>query len=367
MYAGRPVPAIAELISNAWDADAEHVRLELPIGTSWDSENEDHVVLVSDDGIGMNWEMIRDSYLEVGQDRRVRNKTDRSPGGRRVQGRKGLGKLAGFGIADIVEVQTVHKDVVEGLGEEALIWFRLSMDELIKVEKAPVPVELLYAGPVSGAPDGSRTVKGTTITLRRLHPKKAVNEQQFSKSMTRRFLMIGSSFRLTVNAQDLVPEDYPLQWRQPDDGWLEDNVAGCGPVRYWIGFSKTPRKQSEGDLSGILIYTRDKVSQEATFFHISGGVTGQHGLRYMCGMVQAEWLDDAVDHIATHRGAIAWESPEGRAFEDWGQKLVRKHLVEWAKLRAGEREKQIRSLSPRLTARIDRLGVCAAEGPELGG
>ena len=31
MYAGRPVPAIAELISNAWDADAKQVEVQLPL------------------------------------------------------------------------------------------------------------------------------------------------------------------------------------------------------------------------------------------------------------------------------------------------------------------------------------------------
>ncbi|HUS46541.1 MAG TPA: hypothetical protein VM098_00365, partial [Phycisphaerae bacterium] len=31
MYAGRPVPAIAELISNSWDADATNVDVRLPL------------------------------------------------------------------------------------------------------------------------------------------------------------------------------------------------------------------------------------------------------------------------------------------------------------------------------------------------
>jgi hypothetical protein len=111
-------------------------------------------------------------------------------------------------------------------------------------------------------------------------------------------------------------------------------------------------------LSGILIYTREKVSQEATFFDISGGVTGQHGLRYLVGMVKAEWLDagvDAPDLIATHRGAIAWESPQGAALQEWGQKLLRKYLAEWAKLRTALREKQVQELHPQMKARIERL------------
>lgn len=111
MYAGRPVPAIAELISNAWDADATDVAVRLPLDEAWDSSDQDQAIEVSDNGNGMTWDMVRDAYLDVGRDRREVDHTDKSPGGRLLQGRKGVGKLAGFGIADIVEVQTVHKAV----------------------------------------------------------------------------------------------------------------------------------------------------------------------------------------------------------------------------------------------------------------
>src|SRR5260370_26864235 len=78
MYAGRPVPAIAELISNAWDADAKQVDVRLPLDTAWDPTHQFHTIEVSDDGIGMNWEMVRDFYLDVGQDSREIKGTDRS-------------------------------------------------------------------------------------------------------------------------------------------------------------------------------------------------------------------------------------------------------------------------------------------------
>ena len=107
MYAGRPVPAIAELISNAWDADATEVNVSLPLDEAWDSSDQGQFIQVSDNGNGMTWDTVRDAYLDVGRDRREAEKTDKSPGGRRLQGRKGLGKLAGFGIADILDVQTV--------------------------------------------------------------------------------------------------------------------------------------------------------------------------------------------------------------------------------------------------------------------
>ncbi|HUU10278.1 MAG TPA: ATP-binding protein [Phycisphaerae bacterium] len=358
MYAGRPVPAIAELISNSWDADATKVNVRLPLDEAWDPTNQHQFIEVLDNGNGMTWDMVRDAYLDVGRDRREVEKTDKSPGGRRLQGRKGLGKLAGFGIADIVEVQTVHRDVDSGVKEKVLIWFKLDLSDLKKVKQGPAPVDVVFAGPISRAPAGARKTKGTTVTLRHLHERKARNTDRFHHSMAQRFLLIGPQFRVRINGIDLREEDIQLQWREPNNDWTTDNVTGCGPIKYWIGFTPQPRKQNEGELSGILIYTRGKISQEETFFEISGGVTGQHGLRYMVGMVRAEWLDaglDSPDHIATPRDSIAWESPQGAAFKEWGQKLLRKCLSEWAKFRASLREKQIKEVSPELMARIGRL------------
>jgi hypothetical protein len=358
MYAGRPVPAIAELISNSWDADATCVDIQLPLNETWDPANGHHSIEVSDNGNGMTWDMVRYAYLDVGRDRREVEGTDRSPGGRLLQGRKGVGKLAGFGIADIVEVQTVYKDSDSAIHEKALIWFNLDLSDLKKVRQGPAPVHVIYAGPVSKAPAGGRKTKGTTVTLRRLHQRRAQNPDRFHHSMAQRFLLIGPRFQVRINNEDLRAEALNLQWRWPDTDWATDEVTGCGPVRYWIGFTPQPRKQNEGELSGILIYTRGKISQEATFFDISGGVTGQHGLRYIVGMVKVEWLDagvDAPDLIATHRGSIAWESPQGVAFQEWGQRLLRKYLSEWAKLRTALREKQIKKVSPELMARIGRL------------
>ncbi len=360
MYAGRPVPAIAELISNAWDADANHVDVRLPLGNAWNPNDANQFIEVVDNGRGMNWEMVRDAYLDVGRDRREAERTDRSPGGRLLQGRKGVGKLAGFGIADVLEIQTVHEVPDPALGVAVLIWFRLSLSDLKKAGRNPSPAEVLYAGPISKGPAGTRTNAGTTVTLRQLHQRKALDAKRFNQSMAQRFLFIGAGFRARINGKDLRAEDIKLQWRFPEKSgrWLTEEVPGCGPVSYWVGFTPDPRKQNEGELSGILIYTRDKISQEATFFDISGGVTGQHGLRYMVGMIKAEWLDagiEAPDLIATHRGAISWESPQGAALQEWGQTIVRKYLAEWAKRRAALREKQVRDLSPALAARIEGL------------
>ncbi len=114
----RPVAAIAELIANTWDADAKCVNVILPY-----SIGDDAVIVVKDDGLGMTFEECEDRYLNVGHNRRV-ELGDRSAGGRPVLGRKGIGKFAGFGIADIVAIETVS----EATGERTV--FELNINEL---------------------------------------------------------------------------------------------------------------------------------------------------------------------------------------------------------------------------------------------
>ena len=85
---------IAELISNAWDADANNVWVTIPFGQLRESGA---LITVIDDGLGMTHDEARDQYLKVGRKRRVELDNDKTPGGRLLHGRKGIGKLAAFG------------------------------------------------------------------------------------------------------------------------------------------------------------------------------------------------------------------------------------------------------------------------------
>src|SRR3954447_25213579 len=58
---------VAELISNAWDANARNVWVTMPFG-NWAAGE----IVVVDDGHGMTFEEARDYYLVVGDDRRRR-------------------------------------------------------------------------------------------------------------------------------------------------------------------------------------------------------------------------------------------------------------------------------------------------------
>ena len=83
---------LAELAANSYDADATKVSVTLP-----DVINSDAFIDIVDNGTGMSEKNVCDNYLFIGRDRRKDG--DKTGSGRLVIGSKGIGKLAGFGVA----------------------------------------------------------------------------------------------------------------------------------------------------------------------------------------------------------------------------------------------------------------------------
>jgi Histidine kinase-, DNA gyrase B-, and HSP90-like ATPase len=341
MYAGA-VPAIAELVANAWDADAENVWIEIPLDQPFDGTSQ---IRVRDDGMGMTFDEANRLYLVVGRDRRVTGSTY-TPGGRPIMGRKGLGKLAGFGAAHVVEVWTVK--------EGWLTAFRMDYEQIVKGSDTPLVAEpyepeLIHDRPVQV---DDLLQKGTIVVLKRIQLRKAVNSSQFRISMSRRFAILSDTFRVHLNGEPLTKQEMDFQFRFPEGGLGADDVKGAGTIRWWIGFTKDPIP--DDDARGVSVMARGKLVQQPFFFDLSGGAYGQHGMQYMTGEVQADFLDDQVDLVATDRASVLWEDPRARPLLEWGEQKVRELLRKWAALRQRESERHLRDATPYLT-RLERF------------
>ncbi|HHQ4752315.1 TPA: ATP-binding protein, partial [Aeromonas veronii] len=97
LYSNTPA-VLTEIISNAWDADAEKVTIDL--------EPSLNKVTIIDDGIGMTEDDIVNKFLNVGYARRDKGFAKSETKDRQVMGRKGIGKLAMFSLAHEIEVHT---------------------------------------------------------------------------------------------------------------------------------------------------------------------------------------------------------------------------------------------------------------------
>ncbi len=317
---------VAELISNAWDADAHNVWVTIPFGKSWTADDE---IVVLDDGHGMNREQAQSRYLIVGRKRRLQD-GGKSPSGRDVHGRKGIGKLAAFGTAEVLDCVTVRNhDAVS---------FRLNYE---KIRKSPPGADCdvddspdhapLYA------PNKTELASGTKIRLSQLRLKRAIPADQFMKSMSRRFAIDQAFMRVFINGQQLQRFDMDLEFRFPKDGrpagysgqveadgWGTENLTSDKSVRWWIGF--TPKPLEAEYLRGISILGRGKLLQRPFMFERAQGVRGQLGQEYVVGEVVANWLDTGTDIeddlVQTNRDQLQLEDDRVQELLQWGRRRL---------------------------------------------
>lgn len=355
-----PVAAIAELIANAWDADATEVIVELPESLSGEPK-----IVVRDNGGGMTFRQCQDRYLNVGRNRRVVDATDTSPGGRPILGRKGIGKFAGFGIAELLEVDTTSGET----GERTV--FHLDLNGLRGddyVGTAPKEVPLVVR---EGPDDARRSAKGTIITLTRLKLGRAPSKSGFASSMARRFLINQSAdnFDVRINGLELprdnalmgVEFDFPTDYRDnelPAGLRVENGVGiekiGDDEIQWRIKFTEDTIGTEE--LRGVSVFCGIKVAQTPFFFNLSGGLSGQHGQQYMSGQVQADFLDKLdADIITTERQRINWEHEEAQPLQEWGQNRVKSLLSIWKARRAEDKLKRIDDKVAPFSQRLERL------------
>jgi len=353
MYSGA-VPAIAELVSNAWDAMARNVWITIPLDKPLEETDQ---IIVKDDGHGMTFKECNDAYLVIGRDRRKaegeysRKFNDLRP--RRLQSRKGIGKLAGFGIANRIEIRTIAK------GE--MSHFALDYDKIVRDQ------DFVSQGGYKPDPmedDGQKTteVSGTTVTLLNLKISRSISKDQLIKSMARRFTIMSDNFKVFVNNTLITKEEHPFQFRYPEKpgAWEAVNLPNGQSIKWWAGFTQKPISDEEA--RGFVVYARGKLTQTPWFFDLSGGAWGQHGLQYLTGEIIADWLDqtEGQDLIATDRGTVRWEDPLATPLKEWGIKKTKELLEQWASRR---REEKVRSprviqflqLSERLPDRERRI------------
>jgi Histidine kinase-, DNA gyrase B-, and HSP90-like ATPase len=356
-----PVAAIAELIANAWDADSEKVEIELPGSLFGNAE-----IIVKDDGLGMEFEACQDRYLNVGYncrgdnpDKRTRNKS------RPMLGRKGIGKFAGFGIAEVVRVETVSKDT----GERTV--FDLDLKKLLSDEYVSTEGQTITVVEYN-SPDAIRKDKhGTKVTLSRLKMAQAPSAVRFAQSMARRFLLHQgqADFSILVNGSPLpdsfnlagVEYIFPRDYRSGEkpesiieispDGWGTEKLDNGKSIQWRFMFYRDTIDEEE--LRGIAVFAKGKMAQTPFLFNLTGGLGGQHGIEYLPGQVRADYIDTLNnDLIATERQRINWTHEETHPLEEWGQQRLKELLRIWQELRSEER---VRGIELKVAGFAERL------------
>jgi hypothetical protein len=348
LYQNKPTNVIAEVVSNSWDADASRVE----VNTSMTAPNR--WVAVHDNGRGMTRAELASSYLIIGGARRAKA-DQKSAGLRRLMGRKGIGKLAPFGIArqmDVLTCATANK-------EQRVYWLRFDLGALLKHSSGEYPPAVIVTdGKLEDLPLGKdptagqvaewrRLIKpkntGTLILMTNLSLGRALNDAQLIDSLGHRFtITVGHNFAVSVNGTTATPENMlpDFDFRIPEKGQSVESADGR-EVKYWVGFVK--KADWPADQAGVGVYTHGKIAQDRPF---TFGVKGKEIFtRYMFGVVEAEWLDELEqDVISTDRTNVNWELPETKPLYEWGQKKVSNWVTRFEEWRSSLEENENREL-----------------------
>lgn len=165
---------IAELVANCYDADATHVEVTAPMDELLASKSGGIVtdkgfsIEVTDDGCGMTPDEMNEFYLVVGAERRndpKRGDTSKKHH-RKVMGRKGVGKLAPFGVCKNLEIISSGGSKVDGHDEDGkAAKGYLTSHLILRRDKILTDTDADYH-PTVGALDGTvRKKHGTTLRL----------------------------------------------------------------------------------------------------------------------------------------------------------------------------------------------------------
>lgn len=325
---------LAELIANAYDADAQTVQIALPLNTYLATESggkltdAGYEIRIDDDGHGMTAEEVNDFYLKVGSNRRLRPQGGVSLEFERpVMGRKGIGKLAPFGICREIEVISAGGDTEDEEFEVAHLI--LKYDDM-------VGEDFENYHPVVGDQDGDLVdERGTTIILRDFVRRMVPKKETLFRQLTSRFGLERDDWSVSVEDLSDDADGFELSGDELEvvtmDGTrieLDDRPVELPDgrklqVKGWVGYAKDPYKDEV--MAGVRIYSRGKIVSQTRDFNVPSGFTGEFKMRsYITGYVQAEWLDgDDEDLVRSDRQDIIWNCEKGMALQAWGQTLVK--------------------------------------------
>lgn len=267
-------------------------------------------IVIEDDGDGMNRNELQENFLLIGRRRRSESGTARTPGKRVLMGRKGLGKLAGFGVAHRIEV------VSRKAGEPHAVKIVLSFPDLVakrQTDEVSVPFEIVADG-------GGIRKKGTRIVLSRIVYDSVRSGSDTAREVLGEHFSIvkREQFRISVDGIPVIPKEGPFFLAYPplkpeNDRKLASGSISVGgasyPFQYRIRFTE-PGSPLPGARRGVRVYAHNRLASAPELLDLNTGVHGFQYISYMDGVVVADFIDDQdTDYIATDRQSLRWETP----------------------------------------------------------
>jgi hypothetical protein len=352
LYSSMPA-VLSEVVANAWDADADNVRITLDVADTGEASS----IVITDDGDGMTHSDLNNRFLHVGYRRRDHADTATTAKGRQVMGRKGIGKLSLLSIANHVLVETV-KD-----GERNAL--SLDRDDIDLAIAGGKEYEDRAYRPKPEPTDTIDFSRGTRITLTRLRRELNKTAPHLSRRLARRFGVIGAThnFRIFIGAAEVEPADseflrmaqYLWTYGPVDDQVALEAMATRASDKArrdtltveglqltgWLATVERAGqlKDPSGDnLNRITVLVRNKLAQEDLLADYNeAGVYSS----YIIGELRADFLDldDQEDIATSSRQRIREDDPRYEALRDFVKGELQHVQTRWTELRNKEGSK----------------------------
>lgn len=355
---------LTEAVANAWDADAEKVDIKIDPDGNW--------IEITDDGIGMSVDDMNGKYLRVGYRRRDEDVEHGkiTAKGRPVMGRKGLGKLSLFSIANVIEVESAKDGAAHGL--------RMTVKGINESVQKKEP----FYSPDSLSTDEIKVSKGTRIVLHDIKRQRlGRGVLALRKRLARRFSVIGEvhgfkidldglpitsadrgdlpmvqflwqlgddALDLTSATQLLEQESLPNRFEVWEEGW---KVSG------WIGTARLPKQldsEDAGNLNGIVVFARGRLFHENILDRLNDG---RLYTKYLTGQIEADFLDadDAPDIATSDRQRVQEDDPRYEQLIAFLKSRLTQVEKRWAEWRRKHEVKEAEKASPALTEWLGTL------------
>lgn len=327
---------LGEAISNSWDADARNVYISIDRNTK--------VLIVRDDGDGMDEEDFQNKFLKIGYSKRKDDKTH-TKNGRPFIGRKGIGKLALLSCAQTISVLSKKKgnEIVGGVIDNT------GLDKAIKDDVSSNDYNL-------GIPNSNwiekynkrLAEKGTVIIFEGLKDVIRNRVEYITKlvALYFRFSLKDPSFNIYINEQLITIKELDSIKQKTQFVWilnsLDDPYVNEGGFKKYKtltldnkaikGFIASVEKPLDIKIAGtdekatIDLYVNGRLREKDILRHIPIARIVQS---YLYGQVHFDDLDDKTDRFTSSREGVVPDDPKFKEMLNMLDVAIKTIINDW--------------------------------------
>lgn len=336
------ITVLGEAISNAWDADAKNVWIDI--------DRESSVFSIKDDGVGMDGDEFQSKFLKIGYSKRASGKMH-SIRERPYIGAKGIGKLALLSCAKRVSVFTkkARGEYVGGVIDNT------GLDEAIKSDLTPdkYPLETLNTTLIDAL--SKRHNQGTIIVFEDTKEQIRNSIAHIKKllALSFQFSIIDKEFTIHVNGEAVSISDLKDLSTKTQFAWIinqhsdifsqsftnlkKDKVplTTSLDIKGFIGSVEKPRDlkiSGTDERATIDLFVNGRLREKNILRHMP---TQRIVESYIYGQIHFDAMDTGGrDPFTSSREGVIEDDPNFQSLIDYlKREALPKVITEWDKLR----------------------------------